>query len=189
MRWDVRMRWEQLFADLEARFAAVEQAGFAIEVADRIRSEAARTGLAERMAGAVGAGVRVVTLGGATTTGTVRRGGPDWVLVDEPGGTEVLVPLASVAVVTGLTRSIGRPGGGGVVGARLGVASVLRGIARDRLPVVLDLVDGTRVGGTVDRVGRDLIELADTGPDGDRRAGGARSSVVAIAAVAQVRRT
>lgn len=178
------MRWEQLFADLEARFAAAADAELTAEVADRIRSEAARTSLAERLAGATGAVVRVVALGGAAASGTVRRTGPDWVLLVEAHGADVLVPFAAMAAVNGVPRGVGSPGGGGAVGAGLGLGSVLRAISRDRLPVVVDLVDGTTTGGTVERVGRDHLELADTLV----RGAAAPTVLVPMTAVAMVRR-
>lgn len=187
------MRWDELFADLEAQLAAARDAELSAEVADRVRSENARAGLAERLAGATGHELRVVALGGAVTTGILRRTGPDWLLLAEAGGSDVLVPLASVGVVTGLTGAVAPPGGGGVVAARLGLGYALRGIARDRLPVVLDLVDGTSTGGTVERVGRDHLDLSDAGSDRawdsgirPRRAAGSRT--VPTSAVAMLRR-
>jgi len=98
------MRWEELFADLEARFAAAAADELNAEVADRIRSEAARVGAAERLAVAVGSTVRVVALGGASASGTVRRSGPDWLLLAESYGADVLVLLSAVAAVTGVPR-------------------------------------------------------------------------------------
>jgi len=189
------VRWDELFADLESQFAAAQDAELSAEVADRIRSENARTGLAERLAGATGREVRVVALGGAVTTGALRRTGPDWMLIAERGGSDVLVPLASVGVVTGLTGAVAQPGGGGVVAARLGLGHALRGIARDRLPVVVDLVDGTSTGGTVERVGRDHLDLSDAGSARVRDAGhGPRAGpaagprTVPTSAVAMLRR-
>lgn len=187
------MRWDELFTDLEAQLAAALDAELSVEVADRVRSENARAGLAERLAGASGREVRVVALGGAVSTGVLRRTGPDWLLVAEAGGSDVLVPLASVGVVTGLTGAVATPGGPGVVAARLGLGHALRGIARDRLPVVLDLVDGTSTGGTVERVGRDHLDLSDAGSDrawhsGTRSDGAAGSRTVPTSAVAMLRR-
>jgi len=178
------MRWEQLFADLEARFAAAADDDLSAEVADRIRSEAARVGLAERLAAAAGATVRVVALGGASAAGTVRRAGPDWLLLAEAHGADVLVPFAAVAAVSGVPRGVAGPGGGGVVGARLGLGSALRAVARDRLPVVLQLVDGTTTSGTVERVGRDHLEVADTVVRGAASA----TVIVPVSALAMLRR-
>lgn len=184
------MRWDDLFADLEARFDAEQEAELVAEVADRIRSETARTGLAERVAGAVGSQIRVVTLGGARSAGWLRRSGPDWLLLDEAGGAEALVQLSAVTLLSGLPRTVGRPGGGGRVGARVGLGTLLRGVARDRLPVLVDLVDGSTAGGTVERVGRDHLELVEGGGAVDRqRSGSSRlATVLATAAIAMVRR-
>ncbi len=181
------MRWDQLFADLEARFAAAQDAELNAEIADRVRSETARTGLADRLAAATGSALQVLALGGTTATGTVGRTGPDWLLLTESNGVEVLLPLSGIAAVVGLPRSVGRPGGGGMVGARLGLGSALRAIARDRWPVVVELVDSTTASGTVERVGRDFIELADPTVRGDVSFG-TRGRAVPTAAIAMIRR-
>ena len=97
---------------------------------------------------------------------------PQWLLVAEAGGREVLVPLARGAVAGRAARP-GRsvPGEGGQVFARLGLGSALRGIARDRLPVQV-VAHRRRAcsAGTVDRVGADFVELTEHGA-GERRRG------------------
>ena len=183
------MRWERLFSDLEARFDADADADLRAEVADRVRGEVGRTGLADRVAGGLGAAVWVGTRGGTAVTGVLRASGPDWLLVDEDSGAEALVALTAVTTVGGLPRAVGRPGGGGRVGARLGIAAGLRGIARDRVPVVVELVDSARLGGIVERVGRDHVELTEGDPaEGRRMPGRSAPVLLSIAAVAVVRR-
>jgi hypothetical protein len=63
--------------------------------------------------------------------------------------------------------------------ARLGLGSALRAIARDRVQVVIGLLDGSAVTGTVDRVGSDFVEVAEHGPGEPRR----RSEVSGVRAV------
>lgn len=186
------MRWDQLFADLEGRLAAAADAELSAEIADRLRSESARRSLADRIAAATGSALQVACLGGATATGAVARTGPDWMLLVEPNGVDVLIPLSGVAAVIGLPRTVGRAGGGGAVGAALGLGSALRAVARDRLPVVLELTDATTTGGTVERVGRDYLELSDTtGSVRARATGGSyatRARAVPTSAIAMIRR-
>jgi hypothetical protein len=63
--------------------------------------------------------------------------------------------------------------------ARLGLGSALRGVAEERDPVLVHLLDGGTVRGTPRRVGADFVELAD--PDDG-------VVVVALGGVAGVRR-
>ncbi len=154
------MRWERLFDDLEAQAAEAEQASFGPEVADRTRRELARVRLADRYRAAAGRQLTIVVGGLGPLTGSVQAAGPDWVLVSERAGSETLVPATAVVSVAGLGPQAAVPGNEGVVGARLGLAYALRGIARDRCEVVMTLIDGSTLTGTVDRVGADFVDVA-----------------------------
>jgi hypothetical protein len=153
------VRWEALFADLEGQFDAAEQAELAGEVADRTRREAAAVRLADRLRGAIGSRVRVHLRGDTTVSALVARVGSDWLLLEEPAGAEYLVALPAVTGIYGLPLDVALPDG--KVAARLGLGHVMRAVARDRLPVTAQLVDGVSTTGTVDRVGRDYFELAE----------------------------
>ena len=154
------MRWEQLFADLEAQAHAVAQHERATEAGELARAEVARLRLVDRLGPAVGTVVSVRCPGGVSITGVAVRVGPDWLLIDEQNGREVVVRLGAVLTVGGLGRTSSSPDRVDRVGARLGLASVLRGLARDRSPVRLHLVDATMVDGSLDRVGADFVEVA-----------------------------
>jgi len=74
------------------------------------------------------------------------------------------------------------------VGERLGLGYALRVIARDRSPVTLVLRDGTVVGGTLDRVGADFVDLAEHPVGEPRRAGNVRGvRMISLGALAVVR--
>jgi hypothetical protein len=175
------MRWDALFADLEAQADALEQAERAAEVETRTRGELAALTVTDRLRGSVDAPVRLRLDGGVLIAGRLARVGPDWLLVDEGAGREVLIVTRRVLAVRGLGRLTAVPdalgtggaaGGAGVVAARLGLRHALRGIARDRsvvrlLLAVHDAVDGA-VDGTIDRVGADFVELA-AHPAGEAR--------------------
>lgn len=182
------MRWEGLFADLEAQAAALETAERAAEVAERARAEVAGQRLRERLRAALGTGVRLRCVGGVAVAGVLRRVGPDWLLVDEGEGRECLVALAGVLAVGGVTRLALDPGLDGVVAGRLRLAHALRGLVRDRAAVRLWLVDGGVLAGTLDRVGADFVDLA-VHPVGEaRRREEVRDvQVTALAAVVAVR--
>jgi len=184
------VRWDELFADLEGQAAADEAAGLAAEVADRTRREVARLRLVDRLRAAADDGAPVVVAVAGLTEpvhGRVGGVGPDWVLLDTRHG-EALVALASVRWVEGLTGRARDPGSEGVVAARLGLTAALRVLARDRAHVRIVLVDGSVLGGTVDRVGHDAVDVAVHPDDVPRRSAAVRvTRVVPVAAVAVVR--
>lgn len=183
------MRWDGLFADLEAQAEALELAERAAEVDERARLEIGRIRLLDRLRPAVGRPVRLRCRGDVTIAGPLRRVGPDWLLIDEGGEREALVVTAAVLGVSGLDRLSGVPDTEGVVESRLGLRHALRGIARDRSAVRITDQSGTTVDGTVDRLGADYVELAEH-PAGElRRRADVRDVVVLpLAALAVVRR-
>lgn len=183
------MRWDGLFADLEAQAAALHSAERGAEIEERTRAEAGRLTLLDRLRPAVGATVRVRSRGGVSIAGDVRQVGSEWILLDEGAGREALVVLSAVTSIAGLGRLSAVPDTMGVVQLRLGLRHALRGIARDRSPLRLHLVDETVLDGTLDRVGADFIEFALHAPGESRRRAEVREVlVVALSAVAVLRR-
>ena len=126
------MRWEGLFADLEAQADVLEHAERAAEVEERARGEIGALGLLDRARAAIDASLRVRLAGPLAVSGRLRRVGPDWLLIDEGAGREIVVAAAAVMGVRGLSRYSAAPGSTGVVESRLGLRHVLRGIGRDR---------------------------------------------------------
>ena len=154
------MRWDDLFADLEAQAELLAHRDRADEVGERSRIELGRiTGL-DRLRPALGATVSVSAVGGERVDGVLRKVGAQWLLVEEQQGREAIVVLAAVLSVAGLGRSAADPGSVGVVESRLGLRSALRGLARDRAAVRVHLIDAHELDGTIDRVGADFFELA-----------------------------
>lgn len=183
------MRWDELFGDLEGRLEAAAAAETAAEVSDRLRRELALVGLVDRLRPLRGARVGLAVRGVGDVRGVLREVGSTWLLLDEGPDHEVLVPCTAVLSVSGLTRASAVPGDEGRVVRRFGLSHVLRGLARDRSPVVITLVDGRTVSGTIDRVGADFIELAEHGLGEARRAREVhRVQAVAQAAIGVVRR-
>lgn len=183
------MRWENLFADLDAQMAEMEAAELAAEVADRTRREVATFRLSDRLRPAFGHLVGVSTLGG-TVSGRIRGIGVDWVLIGEDYGLESLIPLDAITGISGLGALTAAPGSEGKVAAKLNLGYALRGVARDRAPVAVTFKDRSVVTGTIDRVGADFFEMAEHGAGEIRR----RSDVLGIrtvpfAGIAFVRRS
>jgi hypothetical protein len=180
------MRWESLFADLEAELAAAEAAELADEVADRTRRELAGTRLADRLRAAVGAELDVALPSGGRARGRLTATGPDWMLLAGDGGSELLIPQTGVSSVAGLGTLVERSSS--QVEARLDFASALRGLARRRAGVRLRLSDGAELDGTIDRVGADALDLALHAQGELRRSAAVRQVVVVpLARVVSVR--
>ena len=166
------MRWTGLFDDLEAQFEAAEAQEQSAEVAERARREAALIGLLDRLRPAVGTPL-ALHLPGHVLQARLLDCGPDWVLLEEQGAREVLVPLHAVLGVTGVGAAAACPGAGPVA-KRLDLRWALRGLARSRTGVAVGLTDGTLLTGTLDRVGTDHVDLAEHAPGEARRAGAVR---------------
>jgi hypothetical protein len=182
------MRWQQLFADLQAEFDEAAAAEERAELPSRSRAETGAVRLAERLGGAVGGRVSLRCRGAGEVAGQLEELGPDWALLTDDAGREVLVALPAVVAVSGLVRSTAAAEPASPVRAALDLRRALRGLARDRSAVAVVLDDGAVLTGTVDRVGADFVELAEHAPDEFRRTGAVRSvRAVVLAAVAVVR--
>lgn len=187
------MRWNQLFADLEAQFEALADVELRAEFADRQRVATGAVPMTQRLTGALGGVIRLRLAGGIAVSGTLRQVGPDWVLLAEAEGRDVVCALAATTIVEGLTSATGRSLD--AVALRIDLRLVLRGVARDRSPVSvwvsgLEAVPGgaTEIAGTIDRIGADFLELAVHAPWEPRRAASVRSVVlIPLPAVLMVR--
>ncbi len=182
------MRWQQLFADLQAEFEEAAAAEERAQVPSRSRAEVGGLRLVDRLGGAVGGQVSLRCRGAGEVAGRLTELGPDWVLLDDGAGREVLVALSAVVAVSGLVRATAAPAPGSAVRAALDLRRALRGLARDRSAVSLVLDDGGVLTGTVDRVGVDFVELAEHAADEFRRPAAVRGvRAVVLSAVAVVR--
>ena len=182
------MRWQQLFADLQAQFEAEEAAAEQAESASRARAEVGALGIADRLRGALGLPVALACGGAGVVTGTLVDVGADWLLVEDDGARQCLVALAAVRSVSGLSRRTAVPENVGPVRGQLNLRRALRGLARDRSAVQIVLDDGGVLSGTLDRVGADYVELAEHAADLPRRAEAVQGvRAVVIAGIAVVR--
>jgi hypothetical protein len=174
------VRWQQLFADLAAQWDEAEASAERAESASRARAEFGGVRLADRLRGAEGSRVVLRCRGAGQVGGVVAEVGPDWFLLVDERGAEVLVAAAAVLAVTGLGRLTAAPAGEGEVRGRLDLRRAVRGLARDRSQVQVLLADGAVVTGTIDRVGADFCEIAEHPLDQARR-GSAVQGVTAVA--------
>lgn len=182
------MRWDDLFADLEAQLDAAEAAELAAEVTDRSRRETAQLRLVDRLRPSVGGLVTLSCLGAGTVQGRLADVGIDWLLVEENASNELLLNTAALLGVTGVSNRSEAPDTGSEVARRLDLRWALRGLARSRAGVQVVLVDGSVLVGTFDRVGADHVDLAEHPPGEARRAGAVRQvRVLPLAALSVVR--
>ncbi|MGR7023765.1 hypothetical protein [Geodermatophilus sp. URMC 62] len=182
------MRWQQLFADLQAEFEEAEAAEEWAQLPSRARAETGAVRLAERLAGALGARVSLRCRGAGEVAGRLTGCGPDWLLLEDDAGREVLVSLPALLAVTGLVRTTAAPEPASRVRAVVDLRRALRGLVRDRSAVALVLDDGSALTGTLDRVGADFVELAEHAADEFRRPAAVRRvRAVALGAVTVVR--
>jgi hypothetical protein len=182
------MRWQQLFADLQAQFEAEESAVEQAESASRARAEIGALGIVDRLRGAQGFPVVLACQGAGQIAGVLADVGADWLLLEDDGGRQNLVASRAVRTVSGLGRRTAVPEPAGSVRGRLDLRRALRGLARDRSVVQIVLDDGGVLSGTLDRVGADYVELAEHPVDQLRRAEAVQGvRAVVITAVAVVR--
>ena len=173
------MRWEQLFADMEAQLAAASQQALEEEAADQARTEYSRVRLTERLQARHGEPVRALLTGAVPVEGRIRGLGAGWVTLEDRG-VEHLVPLTAALWWESLGR--GWDPGADPVQLRLGLAHALRALARGRARVRVRVAGGGPLGeldGTIDGVGADFFDLA-LHPDDDYRR---RASVTALRTV------
>lgn len=159
------MRWQALFADLEAQLDAAQAAELASEVADRSRRELAAVGLLDRLRAMVGASVAVAAAGHGLQRGRLTAVGADWLLLAAEG-TEILVPVGGIESVVDLPVAATAAAG---PDRRLRLGYALRAMVQARAAVRVGLTSGVVLTGTLDRVGADFVDLAEHALDEPRR--------------------
>jgi hypothetical protein len=182
------MRWDALFADMEAQLAARERLDFEAEVAERALVDSAGVELADRLRGSLGLSIRVHVSSGIAFSGTLSHAGSEALVLDEPLH-QVLIPYAAAAQFAGLSRlAVPEPSG---VRQGLGLASALRGLAGRRTPVMILAARGRAEAGqrgVIDTVGRDFLDLAVSREGEDRRPPAVRQVVtIPFGALAGIR--
>lgn len=193
------MRWQNLFDDLEGQLATELGAEEIDLLAEEERLRLGRLTLRDRVraihAGGEGA-LGVTVRGGERLTVVVGALGRDWFAGEVDAGIlkSVIVPLAAVVALEPVGAQLGAslrvdptPEPPTALSARLGLAFVLRDLSRRRAAVDLH-IGGERVHGTIDRVARDHLDLAEHAPGEPRRtAAVARIRIVAFDAIDLVR--
>jgi hypothetical protein len=175
------VRWDDLFADLEGQLERGLDAEDLDVAAEEERLRLGRLGLRDRIASLAGEALGLELADGSRLELRVETVGRDWVSgrgAADPAapGRSCLVPLAGVAAVlpgpAGVAASLAAPAEHpDALSRRLGLAFVLRDLCRRRAAVELVTATGPRHG-TIDRVGRDHLDLAEHDSGEPRRRGG-----------------
>lgn len=161
------MRWNDLFADLEAQlefgqWQAVEQ-----DAAELTRGMWAELTLMDRLRAALNQRVRMVLQDGRSQGLVLQAVGPAWVGgVDDTGA--VLIPREAIMAVDAELRRAVVPKRPLHAGPKMG--AVYRMLARRREPVQIVARHGEVLAeGTIDRVGSDHLDVALHARDDFRR--------------------
>lgn len=155
------MLWEErllaVFDDLEQQAEGLALAERDAEVAELGRAAYAAVDLASRLHAAPGSRLTLSVRGVGVVAGRVARVGADFLLVEAADRTWVVRMHALVTVFGLPDRAVGDAARS--LPARVGMGSVLRGIAEATLPVTVQTTDGDVLRGRVRRVAADFVEL------------------------------
>lgn len=152
------MRWNDLFADLEAQlqfghWEAVEQ-----DAAELTRGLWAELTLMDRMRAALGQRIRVILSDGRIQELSLKAVGPAWIGGFDDTSALIIARDAIVGIDSVLSRAVvpSRP-----LHAGPSIRAIYRALARRREPVQVISTTGTMLAeGTIDRVGKDHIDVA-----------------------------
>jgi hypothetical protein len=185
------VRWDELFADLEGQL----EAGIGVQEreaeAEEERLRLGRQSLRDRLTAMGRQPVRVRLVTGDVVALVPRTVGRDWVAGDLDGtAAQAVVPIAALAALLPTAEQLAQsfdPPAPGALTDRLGLPFVLRDLARRRRVLQVLTRTGTIIG-TLDRVGRDHVDLAVHPADEWRRASAvARVEVLALTEIVLVR--
>lgn len=130
-------RWDELFDDLEGRWAEEERADELGSVPDRVRRDRGSTTILDRALAAEGHPLQVALPGGEMLHGVLADAGVGWLRLEADERAQV-VRTGAVRHLAGLPRAA-RPGGR-VADRPVGAA--VRDLARDRRAVRVHLAAG-----------------------------------------------
>ncbi|MEN9620950.1 MAG: hypothetical protein RL499_1143 [Actinomycetota bacterium] len=180
------MRWDHLFDDLAGQLEHELQAEQADLQLEEERLRLGRLAVRDRVVSLRSAPdpaasrIRCRLRSGDVIRLTLVTVGRDWMagdLDDSPAREQAIIPLSAVDGLL-LTPEQAQTSLGPVVerselAARLGISFLLRDLCRRRRAVTVRTVSGT-ITGTIDRVGRDHLDLAEHDLDVVRRANAVR---------------
>jgi hypothetical protein len=167
------VRWDNLFDDLEGQLENELNAEDLDVRAEEERLRLGRLSLRQRLTMvSTGAGrmraIRILLVGGQSVTVRPTTFGRDWLAADlldaGTGEPQCLLPVAAIAAVILLPEQVApslaaEPESAARLVDRIGLPFVLRDLCRRRKSLQIQTALGV-VTGTIDRVGRDHLDLA-----------------------------
>ena len=177
------MRWDNLFDDLESQLEQELDAEDIDLLAEEERLRLGRLGLRDRLralmpASSASTPLRLVLSDGSRISLALGAVGRDWIAGELAGdGTLRASCVIPIAALTGCLptseQMVASVGGGlepgvGSLAARLGLPFVLRDLCRRRAALNIRTMHDL-LHGTIDRVGRDHVDLAEHEPGVARR--------------------
>lgn len=148
------MQWDEVFAELEAEFAAALREEDEAELAAMLHAEAATVTLADRIRGRKGHALQVRLRNGEIRSGKLQEANNVWLMLHDEH-RRCLIPHAALSSAWPLAAAAPPLQG---VSAKLTLGHALRALAAQSLSVYL-LTDGGSVRGRIGRVGADFCDV------------------------------
>ncbi|WP_431709664.1 hypothetical protein [Glutamicibacter uratoxydans] len=149
------MRWESLFADLEAQLESKLAEDLREEIAESIRIEKARQRLSDRLLGLVGKNLAFRLSGAQEVTGRVGPVGQDYLCLEE-AAVNWLIRLESVRSIALADQTLSPNG----TLSQVKFGAVVRAMLRDRQAVQVFALDGALLGeGILQQAAEDFLVL------------------------------
>lgn len=144
----------RLIADYESQFDQQRRDLFREDLSERLEEERSGITIAQRLLALKGQAVSILLRGGGHVEGSIIDVSTTWVLVDARS-EEVLIPFQALVEISfdqaPVVENVG-------VSAKLGVASILRRLAREHVNVLISH-DGGTVRGYLSAVYADHVEI------------------------------
>ncbi|QOR69704.1 hypothetical protein IM660_13635 [Ruania alkalisoli] len=148
------MRWDDVFAELQAQFDAALQADSDAELAELVQAEVAGIEWIDRCRARRGEVLTVRLADGSDRSGTVLEATRSWVRL-ALGERRCLIPAHAVVAAWPLGPRAPEPG---PIEARLGLGHALRALAADGADVMVRSLAGDHRG-RLTRVGADHLDM------------------------------
>lgn len=152
------MRWDALFADLQAQWEAQRHQDLEVETVEALQIERARTPLADRIRAHTGSSLQLELPAVGRIECEIGEVGSDW-LSGQQRGRSILIPMGALLGVHSLGWKA-QPEASSTR-RRLSITSPLRALAQHREEVTVTTASGPPVEGVLYAAGQDHFDLAD----------------------------
>lgn len=148
------MRWDNLFAELEAEFDAAERDEAEAEIIEMVQAEMVTVSAADRFRAKQGSMLTVRLRNGENRSGEIREANLAWIMLHDDR-RRYLIPYSAIAFAWPLAPVAGQASG---VSSRLTLGYALRALSAEGIEVHL-LTNGGALRGVIGRVGKDFCDV------------------------------